>query len=551
MAICLTPTQFDPVTLEILWSRLIAIADETAAALVRTSFSTVVRESNDFACSLLDAQANSLADSTSSCPAFLGTMPRALQQILVRFPPETLEPGDAIITNDPWISTGHLNDICLVAPIFHRGRLVAFAGNIAHMADIGGQVWGADAREVFEEGLRLVPVKLLKAGVLNEELDELISANVRVPGQVIGDLNAQAASAAVCTRRLVDLLEEQQMDDLTALGDAIQGRAEQAMRRAIDAVPDGEYTHRVETDGFEHPLVIQIKITVRGSDLEVDFSGTSPQISRGLNSVYNYTYAYTTYPLKCVLDPMTPKNEGSFRPVTIHVPEGTILNPRFPASVGARNLTGLYLAAAVFGALAPALPDRVIADSNGPPTRIVFVGDVDRGRKFSQLLFPQGGMGARPNKDGLSCTPFPNNTGFGSLEVIEGIAPLLFQKREMIPDSGGAGRFRGGLGQEIVIELRSDGPVRVSVLAERICHPPQGLFGGLPGFPASLALASGEAIHPKSRTILQPGDVLCLGYPGGGGYGLPRERDRTAVLDDLRNGLITPAAAREIYGLEV
>ncbi len=542
---------FDPVTLEILWSRLIAISDESAAALVRTSFSTIVRESNDYACALLDAEGNSLAESTLSIPAFIGTLPRTLRHCLDRFPPATLRQGDAILTNDPWMATGHLHDFTLVAPVFHRGKLVAFAGNIAHTPDIGGANWTADARELFEEGLRVVPAKLMKAGRLNEELADLIRANVRVPEQVIGDLHAQVSAAEVCGRRLVDLLEEQGMDDLHALGDAIQDRAEVAMRQAIEAIPDGEYDFSVETDGFDWPLTIKIKIAIKGSDLRVDFAGTSPQIDRGLNSVYNYTYAYTTYPLKCILDPFTPKNEGSFRPITIEAPEGTILNPRFPCPVDARQLTGHYLTAAVFGAMARAIPDRVIADSGGPPIRIVYSGASEGGGKFSQIVFPWGGMGARPKQDGLPCTPFPSNSGCGSFEAMESISPLVIWQRKMIPDSGGAGRSRGGLGQEIIIELISPEQARVSILSERLRHPPLGLLGGESGAPAGIKLNDGDPLPPKGRTVFKPGDVVRLRYAGGGGYGSPRERERAKVLDDLKNELITPEAARDIYGVDV
>lgn len=551
MAVSDAGTAFDPVTLEILWSRLISIADESAAALVRTSFSTIVRESNDYACALLDAEGNSLAESTVSIPAFIGTMPRTLKHCLKRFPPETLQPGDAILTNDPWMATGHLHDFTLVAPVFHRGKLVAFAGNIAHTPDIGGAMWTADARELFEEGLRVVPVKLMKAGRLNQDLDELIRANVRVPEQVMGDLHAQVAAAEVCGRRLVDLLEEQGMEDLSALGGAIQARAERAMRQAIEAIPDGEYSFSVETDGFDWPLTIRIKITIRGSNLHVDFAGTSPQIDRGLNSVYNYTYAYTTYPLKCILDPFTPKNEGSFRPITVDAPEGTILNPSYPAPVDARQLTGHYLTAAVFGAMASAIPDRVIADSGGPPIRIVYAGTGHGGQRFSQIVFPWGGLGARPNQDGLPCTPFPSNSGCGSFEAMESVSPLLIWQRKMIPDSGGPGRYRGGLGQEIVVELVAPEPARVSILSERLRHPPLGLLGGLPGAPAGLQLNESDPLPAKGRTVFKPGDVVRLRYAGGGGYGPPRDRDRARVLEDLKNELITPEAAKSVYGLEV
>ena len=541
---------FDPVTLEILWSRLISIADESAAALVRTSFSTIVRESNDYACALLDADGNSLAESTVSIPAFLGTMPRTLRHFLNKFPPDSLQPGDAILTNDPWMATGHLHDFTLVAPVFYRGRLIAYAGNIAHTPDIGGAMWSADARELFEEGLRVMPVKLMKAGKLNEEIAEVIRSNVRVPEQVMGDLYAQVAAADVCGRKLVELLDEQGMSDLSALGTAIQDRAESAMRRAIEAIPDGEYRYSVETDGFDHPLTIRAKITVSGSELEVDFEGSSAQINRGLNAVYNYTYAYTTYPLKCILDPSTPKNGGSFRPITIKAPEGTILNPNYPAPVDARQLTGHYLTAAVFGALAPAIPERVIADSGGPPIRIVFAGTGYDGEKFSQIIFPWGGMGARPNQDGLPCTPFPSNSGCGSFEAMESISPLLFWQRLMTPDSGGPGRFRGGLGQEIVVKLLSPDQARVSVLSERLRHPPLGLLGGLAGSCAGLQLNENDPIPAKGRTVFAPGDVVRIRYAGGGGYGPPAERSRDLVRDDLKNDLITTEAAQTIYGLE-
>lgn len=543
-------TEFDPATLEILWNRLITTADEAGAALRRTSFSTIVREANDWAAVLLDVNANALAGSTTGIPLFNGIMPLTLRHCLERFPADTLRPGDAMLTNDPWIATGHLHDFSLFAPIFYRGKLVAFAGNCSHCADIGGSMWTADAQEVFEEGLRITPVKFMKAGKFNEEIAEVIRANVRVPGQVLGDLHAQVTAAEVCGHRLIDLLEEQGLEDLAALGNAIQDRAEAAMRQAIELIPDGDYSYAVQADGFDTPITIQIKISVRGSDLHVDYTGTSPQIDRGLNSVFYFTYGYTTYPLKCVLDPFTPRNEGSFRPITVSAPEGSLLNPRFPAAVDARQLIGHYLPAAVFGALAQAIPARVIADSGSPPIRITFTGTGYDGEKFSQVAFPWGGMGARPNKDGLSCTPFPSNTTGGSFEVIESIAPLLHWRREMIPDSSGAGRFRGGAGQEIVVELVSEEPARVSVQSERLKFPPLGLLGGHPGAPASIQLNGGDPIPAKGRTVLKPGDVVTLRYAGGGGYGPPKDRDRAQVLDDLRNGLITPDAARNIYDLE-
>ena len=367
--------EFDPISLEILWGRLISVVDEAAATLVRTSFSTIVKESNDYACVLLDPRGDGLANNTASIPSFIATLPRTMKHFLKVYPPTQWKPGDVIMTNDPWLASGHLPDITMAMPIFYRGKLVAFAGTIAHSPDIGGSIWSADARELFEEGIRIPPMKIYEEGRPNLTLIDMIRANVRVPEMVIGDLNAQIMSQTMCRNRLVEFMEEYGLEDLTDLSRVIQGKAEVIMRQAISEVPDGVYEKTVEMDGFDRPVRIQCRITVTGSELEVDYEGTSPQIDRGLNCVMAYTESYTTYPIKCALDPFTPKNEGSYRPITVKAPEGSILNPRFPAPVNARQLIGHFLSAAVFGALVKAIPERVIADSGSQPTlRILFTG---------------------------------------------------------------------------------------------------------------------------------------------------------------------------------
>ena len=541
---------FDPITLEILWSRLIAIADEAAATLVRTSFSTILRESNDYACGILDDRGYSLADNTQSIPSFVGTLPRTCRWILEQIPAASLEPGDVLITNDPWLATGHLPDVTMFTPIFSRGRLVAFAGMIGHMPDIGGTLWSADAQEMFEEGLRIPPCRLMRRGAVNEDVYRFIEANVRVPGQVWGDLQALMAAGEATARRIQEFLQDQRMDDLSALARAIQSRAEASMRQAIREAKEGVYTYTLESDGYDAPLKICAAITIRGDEVLVDYAGTSPQINRGLNCVMNYTYAYTCYPLKCALDPLTPKNEGSFRPFTITAPEGSLLNPRFPAPVNARQITGHLLGCAIFGALAPALPQRVIADSGSAPTcRAVFSGRLPAGQKFSFILFANGGMGARPDRDGLSTTPFPTNSTCASIEVMENLAPLIVWKKELLADSGGPGAWRGGLGQEIALEVVATEPLAVSLISDRRDHPALGLFGGLPGGPVRFVLNDGQFIHPKARSTLKPGDRLTIHYAGGGGYGPPERRDRDRVLADLRHGYITERAAREVYRL--
>lgn len=543
--------RFDPVTLEILWSRLIAVADEAAATLVRTSFSTILRESNDYACSILDDQGYSLADNTQSIPSFVGTLPRTCRFVLEQIPRESLKPGDVLITNDPWLATGHLPDVTMLTPIFHGERLVAFAGMIGHMPDMGGSLWSADAQEMFEEGLRIPPCRLYEAGRLNADVRRFIESNVRVPGQVWGDIQALLAAGEAAARRVDEFLRDQNMDDLGDLAQAIQARADRSMREAIRATKHGIYHHVIESDGYDEPLRLEATITIGDSGVLVDYGGTSKQINRGLNCVMNYTYAYTCYPLKCALDPLTPKNEGSFRRFRVTAPEGSLLNPRFPAPVNARQITGHLLSCVVFGALAEAMPERVIADSGSAPTcRAVFSGRLPGGDPFSFILFANGGMGARPDRDGLSTTPFPTNSTCASIEVMENLAPLVVWKKELLTDSGGPGAWRGGLGQEIVIEVVATEPLRVSLISDRRDHPALGLFGGAAGTPVRFVLNDGQHIHPKAKSTLRPGDRLVVQYAGGGGYGVPAERERARVLADLRDGYISERAAREIYALD-
>jgi N-methylhydantoinase B len=546
-------TDFDPVTLEILWSRLISIADESAAALLRTSFSTIVRESNDFTTVLMDADGQSLAENTAGIPSFVGILPRTLEHFLKRYPKETWRPGDCVITNDPWMATGHLPDITMAAPIFHKGRLVGFSGSVAHSPDIGGSLWSSDCRELYEEGLRIPPIRFLREGERCQDVFDFILGNVRLPEQVLGDLYAQVTAQQVCARRLGEFLDDVGMVDLGALSGALQSRAEGAMRRAIEALPDGVYRAHVDADGFDADEThIDCAVTVDGATMHVDYAGTSKQIDRGLNCVMNYTYAYTVYPIKCALDPLTPRNEGSYRSVTVAAPLGSILNPRYPAPCNARQLTGHLLAGAVYGALAQAVPDKVIAECGSAPTmRSVYSGTDRQGNRFTQILFASGGMGAGPAMDGHPCTAFPTNTGAGSIEAFESISPLIVWKKALRTDSGGPGRQRGGLGQEIEVELTAPEPIRLSLLSDRRKYPATGLAGGRPGASAEIALGDGTHPHPKSRTGLKPGERLVMRYSGGGGYGDPRQRDPDAVRRDVAAGYVSREAAKRDYGVDV
>ncbi|MBI4505032.1 MAG: hydantoinase B/oxoprolinase family protein [Chloroflexi bacterium] len=544
-------TVYDAATLEILWNGLTASADEAAATLVRTSFSTIVRESNDFACVLLDAEGDTLAESHLSIPSFVGCLPHTVKHLLRRFPPDIWQPGDVVVTNDPWLATGHRPDITMAMPIFHRGELVGFAGSIAHSPDIGGALWSADCREVFEEGLGIPPLWLYRAGALNRDLIELYRANSRVPDQAIGDLHAQVAAGEVLTRRLIEMLEDRDIRDLRALSVALQARAEAAMRAAIRALPDGTYRSAVQLDGYDEPLRIACAVTVHDDELCIDYAGTSPQVDRGLNCVLVFTRAYSIYPVKCVLDPETPKNEGAYRPIQVVAPEGCLVNPRFPAPVNARHLVGQVLSSAILEALFQALPERVIADSGSAPAfRTVFSGVGRHGERFQFTLFANGGMGARPTADGLPCTPFPTNSACASIEVMESLTPLTVWAKQVRPDSGGPGTWRGGYGQEIIVQVSGDQPVTLSVLSDRGRHPARGLRGGRPGACVDVQLVSRQANLPrKGRAVLQPGDVVALRYAGGGGYGDPRQRDPALVCADVRSGVVSPAAACEVYGL--
>ncbi|MCY4088246.1 MAG: hydantoinase B/oxoprolinase family protein, partial [Actinomycetia bacterium] len=532
----------DAVALEIAWGRVRAVIDEAEATLIRTSFSPLVREACDFGVLLLDASAGSVAQSQRSMPSFVGTLPRTLRAGLERFPPSTWRPGDVFATNDPWLGTGHLPDMTAVRPIFRGGRPIAYAGCIAHWSDVGGAIWSADTNEVFEEGLRLPPCKLVDAGTLNEDIASIVLGNVRLPEQVLGDLHAQLATMEVTERRLLELLDDLGLDDPAPLFAAVQGRTEAAMRAAIAELPDGTYGHEIEIDGVREPLLLRVGLTVAGEAIEIDWEGTSPQADRGINETYNHAYAMSVYPIKCLLSPDVPNNEGAYRPITMRAPEGCLVNASYPAPVASRQLIGHYISAVVMGALAHLVPERVLADSGSPTFRIVFTGIGGDGKKYGAAFTLSGGMGARAEEDGLSAAPFPSNSGATSIEMVEAATPLVVRRRELRADSGGPGRFRGGLGVDLDFELHADRACTVSVMTDRVHHAPAGRFGGEPGAPNVVQRASGELVNPKARTELRPGERMRFQTAGGGGYGAAPARDPALVQRDLEFGYVTPAA---------
>jgi len=541
----------DPVLLEIVWNRLLAMVEEQARVLINAAFSPIVSEMQDLAVGVFDRHANMLAQSISTgTPGHTISMATGVRHFLERYPAERLEPGDTLLSNDPWKIAGQLNDMTVVTPVFRRGKVQALFASTCHSIDVGGRGYSADSREVFEEGLAIPVQKLIRAGEPNEDLFELIAANVRAPREVLGDLRAQVAANEVSAARLIAMLDEFGLAGLDELSASILGRSERAMRKAIATIPNGTYRHSLRLDGFDKPIDIRAAVTVDDERVEVDFAGSSPQSAHGINVVLNYTFAYTSYGLICAICPTAPVNAGTFRPLTVWAAEGSILNARFPAPVAGRHLVGHFLPTAVLGALAQVIPDRVMAESSALGAATIY-GRQASGEPFLSTFFAYGGYGARPDKDGLATTGFPSNLANTPVELLEATTPLLVASKELIPDSGGAGRFRGGAAQRIVLETRSPSPCQVSCFFERIANPAQGLDGGGQGRPGrfELVTAAGRRRrpHPKGQFTFAPGDVLTVELSGGGGFGPPAERDPARLAEDVDDGLVTPRAARALY----
>jgi N-methylhydantoinase B len=530
--------RFDPVTLEVIWTRMISAVDEAAKALRRTSFSTLVNESNDFACVLTDARGQSLAQNTESIPSFIGTLPVTVKHFIAEIGLENMVPGDVLVTNTPWIATGHLNDITVARPIFHNGRVVAFAASTAHAPDIGGKVRSVEAREVFEEGFHIPIMKLVSAGKPDATLLKLLRAAVRTPDQTEGDLWAQLTGLELMERRLGELMIEYGLDDLDGFGGEVLGRCETAMRSAIRALPDGDYAYTFQTDGIDEPFTYKIALTVADDRIRVDYAGTSLQVDRAINCTMTYTFAMTAYALKCALLPELPNNEGIFRCIEVTAPEGTIVNPRYPVAVGGRMATGHYLPLAVFGALAPVLGDRMIAACGSPLWSIIQSGVRPNGRTYASVLFFNGGMGATRRGDGQSTYAWPSNVSNVPVEIIERNSALFVARKQLRPDSGGPGRQRGGLGQEIHFQIRSPSPVGLIFMAERCRFPAPGFDGGGAGAAGEVRI-DGVPVDHRRNTVLKDGQTVTLRTPGGGGYGPVGERDPAADAEDRLDGYVS------------
>ncbi len=518
-----SPIRIDPVTLEIIWTRIGSMVDEAAKVIARTAFSTLSSEANDFACVLTDARGNSLAENTGSIPSFIATLPATVRHMIDGIGTRNMRPGDVLVTNNPWQGTGHLNDVCLVRPIFRDGHLVAFGASTSHVPDIGGKIRSIEPKELFEEGFHIPLMHLLREGKPDESLLTLLRTNVRTPDQTVGDIFAQVGALDVLERRLLEMMAEYELASLEAAAHSLFDRAEAAMRKAILDLPDGRYRYAMTTDGLDAPFEIKVAVTVKGSGILVDYAGTSPQQPRAVNTVWAYTYAMTAYALKCMLLPNLPNNAGMFRSLTVTAPEGSLVNPRFPASCGGRASVGHYLPVAIFGAMAEAVPDRVIAGAGSPLWILTQTGVRKDGMTYATVLFFNGGMGALKAKDGANCLSWPSNISSTPVEIAERNGPLFFHHKRLRPGSGGAGKHRGGLGQEVLIESLSETPIAVGFIAERTHFPAPGLGGGKPGGLGAVMI-NGKTVDNRLQHTLVKGDTILMATPGGGGYGDPVER---------------------------
>src|SRR5262245_34345899 len=495
----------DPVTLDICWSRLIGVVNEQAAALMRTSFTSIVREAGDLSAGVFDRRGYMVAQAVTGTPGHINSMALCMKHVLAEHPIDTLQPGDVLITNDPWKTSGHLNDVTIVTPVFRERDCVALFASTCHSADIGGHVLSAEAREVYEEGLFIPIVKLYEAGRPNRTLVQLLRANTREPDLVLGDFHAQVAGGEVGGERLLEFMGEFGLERLEPLADEIIGRSERAMRESIGRLAPGAYAYAITSDGFGEPITLRVTCRVGGDEIEIDYTGSSPESRRGINVVMNYTEAYTTYGVKVIVSPDVPNNEGAFRPVRITAPAGCILNAQPPAPVALRHVIGHLLPHAVAGALKAARPDHVMAEGSANIWGIQVAGKDAADRPFTYVFFTSGGTGGRPTKDGLNATAFPSGVLGTPAEVIETLSPLVIERKGLRRGSGGEGEHRGGLGQDLAFRVRTDQPCVCTVSCDRTRIPAQGFFGGAPGALGELLIDGRAPANPKAEQVIPPG----------------------------------------------
>lgn len=559
--------ELDAVRLGVQWNRLISVTEEQARALVRAAFSTSTREAGDLSAGIFDPQGRMLAQSVTGTPGHVNSMAYSVLHFLDRFPASQMQPGDIFLTNDPWKGTGHLFDIVVVTPAFLRGELVALFACTSHVVDIGGAGFTTDSKEVYHEGLYLPILKFATDGVFDPNVVAIIEANVRDPVQVIGDIHSLAACNETGAARLVTMMDEYAMTDLDELAEHIISSSHRAMLDAISELPSGTWSSTMRVDGIEEPIDIVCALTVTKDGIEVDFAGTGPQSSWGINVPMAYTDAYTSFGVRCIIGPDIPNNTGSLDAVRVLAPEGCILNAPHPAAVNVRHVMGQLLPDAVFGCLSQVVPERVpaegtsslwnllgtgmwqpdtgVATTNHSKTSVGSSGDESAPAKLERFIlmsFHSGGAGARPQADGLSATAFPSGVRNMPVEVNEIGSPLVFWRKEFRTDSGGAGRYRGGLGQVIELENRQGRDFSISATYERTVFAARGRHGGGPGALGRLSLDDGTEVRSKGRSVI-PGDRrLIVEFPGGGGFGNPADRSPEAASRDRQLKFVSSQA---------
>lgn len=522
------PVPLDGVELEILWSNLIGIVTERAKALQRIAFSPIVREAGDLAVAVFDARGRMVAQANTGTPGHINSLAIAGAH-LVRIFAGRIDPGDVLISNDPWLGAGHFFDITVLSPIFDGPKLLAFIGSTIHHTDIGGYGIGAGARDVHEEGLWIPPLKLYERGRPSDMLHDIIRSNVRTPDAVFGDLAAQVSSGEAASERLIALCRDYGLPDIEGLSDEIVRRSDDATRQAIRQFRGGTFhgESRFDVPGGEI-VTLRAAVTVDPveGEIVVDFAGSSPQTTMGVNVVLNYTHAYTTFAVRSCLNPELPNNYGSLAPIKVRAPEGSIVNCKYPAPVNARHVVGMYVPMPILKALYQVMPDRVLAEGAGAVWTIQIQGKKADGEPFTSSMFNySGGMGARATKPGPSATCYPTGVAAVPIEILEAAMPIVFDRKELRPGSGGAGRSPGGNGQIIGFHMRTNEAWLLNTVPSRLDEGPEGLDGGEPGA-AGRFLVNGERVAVGRKLVMAPGDVVLMETPGGGGYGRAPDPDR-------------------------
>jgi len=537
---------------QIMWNRLLAVVEEQAQTLLRTAFSPIVRESGDLSAGVFDLQGHMVAQAVTGTPGHVNSMAESVRHFIEAFPTQSMAEGDVYCTNNPWKGTGHLNDLVVTTPAFHRGRLVGLFSCTSHIVDLGGIGFGPDGTDVFMEGLYLPFLKLVDRGRVNETLMAIVKANTRLPVETEGDIYSLINCNEIGCRRLSEMMAEFGLSTLEDLSAHILDSSRSAVLAEIARLPRGSWRYEMTVDGYDAPITLAATTTIAADAVRVDFAGTSPAARFGVNSPLAYTTAYSVFGLSCAIAPRVPNNAGSLSAYGVTAPPHTIVNALPPAPVASRHLIGQMLPDVVFGCLRQAIPDRVPAEGTSCIYLMTFRSrDAEAERRFAISVVTNGGTGARPGKDGLSATAYPSGVKGTPVEIVETTTPLLFWRKELRPDSGGAGTHRGGHGLELEIENRSAGPIEILAAFDRTKFAPRGCDGGGPGKRAYLGLkAAGKRLEGKGLQEIPAGERLLLHTPGGGGIGDPRRRDATATAGDVKDGVVSADAARKDYGVE-